>query len=334
MRRSLTFILVFGLLAPLSCTLLVDFEPTEVTPEDCHNGMDDDGDGYADCRDQDCWHLPKCANLYEDCSNWMDDDGDGDIDCDDSDCAMSENCWGQSDLCNGVAGNEELQMYTEVYPDSAAMCPPMMSCRIERISSDGVPRCLRAEGFRAALEPCDNDLECPDGHVCQWSDTISPFTGNHRPVCLPLCATLFHIGCPDGLLCMNLWTVYDGTGFGEPLEVFVSSCDKPLCDVLKVGFATCQDTGNCYPEPDMMGQGYCAPSGLSGHLVRCDRDSDCLPRYRCHLSDGGDAGQCRRVCLGDGDCTGLGVGGLENLTCVRRPSWATYGVCDEAPVGW
>jgi hypothetical protein len=334
MRHSHILPLLFGLLIPLSCTWLVEFDPEDVTPEDCFNGFDDDGDGYADCRDQDCWDLPECLNLYEDCYNWLDDNGNGLIDCEDPECARSENCMAQSDLCNDTTGNGEITMYASVYPDSAGVCPPMMECRIERLSSDGVPRCMLAGGFRAPLEPCDNDLECPMGHVCQWSDTISPFTENQRPVCLPMCANPLGIGCPGDLRCLSSWSVWDQTLPGAQQDVLVMSCDKPLCDVLNGGLQTCDESGACYPEPDMMGQGYCAPSGLSGHLVPCDRDSECLPRHRCHQNfDGGDRGQCRLVCLTSEDCRELSPD-LLDFECVKMPDWATYGVCEKVAVGW
>ncbi len=55
--------------------------PTSPPIEDCHNGIDDDGDGLVDCDDPDC----DCTEI---CDNGIDDDGDGFIDADDPDC-----CW-------------------------------------------------------------------------------------------------------------------------------------------------------------------------------------------------------------------------------------------------
>lgn len=37
-----------------------DFESDSVTGENCANGVDDDGDDYVDCDDQDCWSHPAC----------------------------------------------------------------------------------------------------------------------------------------------------------------------------------------------------------------------------------------------------------------------------------
>ncbi|WP_020539173.1 M43 family zinc metalloprotease [Lewinella cohaerens] len=64
---------------PISCA-----PPCE--PEDCTNGIDDDGDGLADCEDPDC----DCEEI---CDNGTDDDGDGLIDCDDPDLADDCCCY-------------------------------------------------------------------------------------------------------------------------------------------------------------------------------------------------------------------------------------------------
>jgi len=52
--------------------------------EVCGNGADDDGDGYADCADQDCFDDVGCTEAA--CDDQLDDDGDGLVDCDDPDC--------------------------------------------------------------------------------------------------------------------------------------------------------------------------------------------------------------------------------------------------------
>ena len=74
--------------------------------EDCTNGVDDDGDGDADCADEDCWNRLRpgletgdgpidCATdciCWEDCLNDVDDDGDGNTDCEDPKCSTSSLC--------------------------------------------------------------------------------------------------------------------------------------------------------------------------------------------------------------------------------------------------
>lgn len=64
----------------------------DLTPEDCYNGLDDDGDGLIDCDDPDCAEDPYCLPPPENCANGIDDDGDGLIDCDDPDCKESRLC--------------------------------------------------------------------------------------------------------------------------------------------------------------------------------------------------------------------------------------------------
>jgi len=54
------------------------------TPEDCTNGVDDDGDSLVDCADFDCAGTVGCQ--LENCSDGLDNDGDGRIDCADPDC--------------------------------------------------------------------------------------------------------------------------------------------------------------------------------------------------------------------------------------------------------
>ncbi|MGC8947107.1 MAG: TadE/TadG family type IV pilus assembly protein [Anaerolineae bacterium] len=57
----------------------------------CTDGLDNDGDGAADCSDPDCWNDPVCQ-VAENCTNGVDDDGDALVDCDDPDCLTDPNC--------------------------------------------------------------------------------------------------------------------------------------------------------------------------------------------------------------------------------------------------
>ena len=64
----------------------------------CNDRIDNDGDGYLDCDDDDCATNYNCMGMdygipYEtSCRNCVDDDDDGDIDCDDSDCSEDVAC--------------------------------------------------------------------------------------------------------------------------------------------------------------------------------------------------------------------------------------------------
>jgi hypothetical protein len=68
-------------------------------PEDCTDGIDNDGDGAIDCADSDCAGTPGCVS--EVCTDGVDNDGDGRVDCADSDCAVDPACVGE--ICtNGI----------------------------------------------------------------------------------------------------------------------------------------------------------------------------------------------------------------------------------------
>ncbi len=63
-----------------------DFESNCIA-EICNNGIDDDGDGLIDCLDGECATVS--ASCVEICNNGIDDDGDGLVDSDDPDCNTS-----------------------------------------------------------------------------------------------------------------------------------------------------------------------------------------------------------------------------------------------------
>ncbi len=62
-----------------------DESPVEI----CNDGIDNDGDGFIDCDDDDCASEPSCVEI---CNDGIDNDGDGFIDCDDNDCDSDPNC--------------------------------------------------------------------------------------------------------------------------------------------------------------------------------------------------------------------------------------------------
>jgi hypothetical protein len=54
--------------------------------EICGNGLDDDGDGAADCDDPDCTGEPEVYHPDAGCLDGLDNDCDGETDCRDADC--------------------------------------------------------------------------------------------------------------------------------------------------------------------------------------------------------------------------------------------------------
>lgn len=82
----------------------------------CNNGADDDGDGFPDCDDPDCFNSNTC--IIEICDNGMDDDLDGWADCDDSECQYLEWCVeicdnGIDDNGNGFVDGQDSQCSTQ-----------------------------------------------------------------------------------------------------------------------------------------------------------------------------------------------------------------------------
>lgn len=81
----------------------------------CNNGADDDGDGFPDCDDPDCYNSNSC--IVEICNNGIDDDLDGWADCDDTECYTLNTCLeicdnGVDDNGNGLADGEDAQCTT------------------------------------------------------------------------------------------------------------------------------------------------------------------------------------------------------------------------------
>ena len=70
----------------------------EETIELCTDGVDNDMNGYTDCKDNGCKNLAVCnsgtllGSLVEDCKDKIDNDLDGKTDCDDSDCEDDQYC--------------------------------------------------------------------------------------------------------------------------------------------------------------------------------------------------------------------------------------------------
>ena len=56
---------------------------------DCSDGIDSDGDGLTDCRDDDCAGSVDCGEI---CEADADEDGDGFFECDDSECFFVGDC--------------------------------------------------------------------------------------------------------------------------------------------------------------------------------------------------------------------------------------------------
>ncbi|MFT5993210.1 MAG: hypothetical protein ACI82G_002212, partial [Bradymonadia bacterium] len=90
-------------------------EDTTPDAEICTDGIDNDGDGNADCADDDCASAAACIEAGN-CDDGTDNDGDGATDCDDDECALDDACLecpAGTESVNGncVANDQTIEAY-------------------------------------------------------------------------------------------------------------------------------------------------------------------------------------------------------------------------------
>ncbi len=93
----------------------------------CDDGLDNDGDGAADCLDSDCFGDPAC---FEICDDGADNDLDGRIDCADPDCQGT-------DVCTEICGNGVDDDFDGLIDCEDAECFGDPTC-FETVCDDGV----------------------------------------------------------------------------------------------------------------------------------------------------------------------------------------------------
>ena len=113
--------------------------------EVCRNGVDDDGDGRVDCADAACAGASACV---ERCHNHYDDDGDGAIDCEDPDCGNTVAC--VEDCDNGVDDDQDARRDCEdpacaddPFCAPSGACSVDIECGLARICTGGQCRSVR-----------------------------------------------------------------------------------------------------------------------------------------------------------------------------------------------
>jgi subtilisin-like proprotein convertase family protein len=133
----------------------------------CENGIDDDRDGFVDCKDADCREAAACLR-EEVCDDGIDNDQDRAIDCADSDCNARNGCqFGRESRCDDGMDNDA---------DGAADCTDS--------DCDGVGIC-ETGAERSCADGADND---GDGAAdCADSDCAN------MPHCIP------EQDCADGV---------------------------------------------------------------------------------------------------------------------------------------
>ncbi|MFT4623241.1 MAG: hypothetical protein ACI8PZ_001897 [Myxococcota bacterium] len=134
----------------------------DASPEVCDNGADDDGDGFADCADDDCSGTPACPEV---CGDGVDNDGDEALDCTDPDCdgQCPEACDdGRDNDGDGLTDCEDI--------DCNGQCPEVCDDGRDN-DGDGRQDCADEDCFgptcpEACGDDADNDgdglLDCDD----------------------------------------------------------------------------------------------------------------------------------------------------------------------------
>lgn len=310
----------------------------EMPPEDCSNGIDDDGDGAVDCTDLDCrfW----CGSERR-CSDGLDDDGDGFVDCADLDCEGScttESCAnGVDDDGNGLIDAEDPGCFFEVHEimecgnrkdddgDGLMDCDDPDCCLIDW---EDLCRGTRACAEKVCADGRDDD---GDGRIdCADSDC------NGRPGCIETdCTNGFDedgdglVDCADRFDCgPNPACVESACGDGvdndadllvdcfDPDCAFVAACDESGCaggdcctngvDDDGDGRVDCQD-GNCAWGP-VCNESACGGEDCCGDGIDQDGDGavdcadrDCALTSACDEGLGFDGGSCIDGLDQDGD---------------------------------
>jgi hypothetical protein len=133
-------------------------------PEQCHDGIDNDGDGLVDCADPECTNDGSCFHCNNGqpptaefgpgrCTDGQDNDCDGKIDCADSDCSASDVY--KIECCDGID-----QTMNNVTDDFDCRCVSTADCQIDPIL--GVQQICYTHTVRTCGPPCEDFF----GDVC------------------------------------------------------------------------------------------------------------------------------------------------------------------------
>jgi len=294
-------------------------------PEDCNDGVDNDGDGRVDCEDVDCHSA--CFEEH-DCGNGIDDDGDGAIDCADGDCAFS--CSYESRCGDGI-DNDGNGLVDCDDPDCSFACGET-SCNDGRDDDgDGLVDCRDDDCWW--WSPCRENAspaQCNDGVDNDgdgFPDCADPDCRFESP-----CSSIAHEGigasaglCGDGL-------DNDGDGFTD--------CADPGCaDVAPCTERSCAGGNCCGDGLDNDGDGKadcadpeCASEPACNEIGRCadglDNDGDRLTD--CFDSDCANAPNCNENRCAGGNCCadGLDNDGDGGIDCVDSDCFGTP-ACNE-----
>lgn len=241
--------------------------------EVCDDGVDNDGDGDADCDDSDCegkacsgTHVCRsgqCEFAGEvNCADGLDNDGDGATDCEDSDC-LGATCTPQ-DLClvnavcaaDGTCGStEQLSCPDEVCRDNGGCAAGVC---VSTPSPEGTP-CT-------STNACITNTQCDGSGACAGDSVV----------------------CPPAPMCF-INTCVESDGGCAPSPDPGATCDDDDACTLN---DECIADGGCTGTPRT-----CPPPGDCQIAVQCDSQRGCVytPAASGTLCTGG-------VCNASGQC--------------------------------
>ena len=247
----------------------------------CSNGLDDDGNGLADCADPSCVKSGACELDAASCSNGLDDDGDGRVDCEEDSCI-------KGGFCEKIAADCDVIHQTG--------CVRGMACQpVDPVA--GTPRVCVRPGITAENHRCAPTAEDPGGG-CQ-AGTICYSLG----LCAQPCETYFD--CPRSSLCIR----------GEqPYGVCSLTCFPALGCVDGYGCVALQRTNDAYAYQGWMHSCFTneAIDGLlakaaatvgqpcvDGAVTSTPPETVCATGLLCVPEPSGNV--CREVCLANID---------------------------------
>ncbi len=301
------------------------FDPRAL-PEDCNDGIDNDGDGDVDCADLDCFSA--CFEEH-DCGDGIDNDGDGAIDCADGDC--DSRCNYESNCSDGV-DNDGNGLVDCDDPDCSWSCGLVENdCSNGRDDDgDGFTDCTDDDcRWYSICRENASDAQCSDGTDNDgdgFTDCADPDCRWNAP-----CNTINHEGLGAADLCSD--------GLDNDGDDLVD-CDDPGCAAVPACMERFCDGGNCCADGvDNDGDGRadcldvdCASDPACNEAGRCsdglDNDGDRL--VDCFDDDCWDAPNCNESRCAGGDCCADGIDndGDGGIDCVDSDCFGS-GACNE-----
>lgn len=270
------------------------------TETQCSDGLDDDNDGFVDCRDPDCANANACVQRLEICNNNVDDDADGTVDCADTDCASDpvacpSCCFvtiGQS-CVPSCCQNGVCQGNCFCSPQVCSQCqpPPVAEDCTNGVDDDGdgAVDCVDSDCAQSlSCVPQPNEQNCGDGidndrdglADCRDSDCMNSgactCTGNvdagSPGCCYPVCGPNETLQCLGGNICGYPCTCQpNAKDAGTPTtNRWYNTCGDPVCHGHTItGVRPCLGNESAGIACGVQGD-QCDPGDGCNRLLQCD----------------------------------------------------------------